>query len=67
MIDMAVPQKQLTLGKLIEKLRSFSPADDDLLVWTEGCDCDGKAIDVKRIAPEGEENAGHFLIRRDDV
>lgn len=33
-------QKQLTVGELIELLKTF-PSDD--LVWHEGCDCWGEA------------------------
>jgi hypothetical protein len=45
-----IQQHQLTVGELIEQLSKFPK---DRLVFTEGCDCYGKAYSVKEYEING--------------
>ena len=47
-----------TVGELIKKLQEF---DENALVYTEGCDCIGNAVDVTL-----ESDGKSVLIERDD-
>lgn len=37
----------MTGNELIAMLSALTPEQRELNVWTEGCDCDGRAHDVK--------------------
>lgn len=41
------PKKPLTIRELIKKLEAFP--NQELPVYTEGCDCTGDAVDVKKL------------------
>lgn len=52
-------KNQMTVSELIEALKKFP---QDCVVWTEGCDCWGKAADVKFTNDEDDK---YILIERD--
>jgi len=54
-------EKQLTVAELITELQKF-PAD--MLVWTEGCDCFGKASGAVRYSDDGIAEHDYVLVTR---
>lgn len=52
---------QLTVAQLIKKLKAMP---QDALVWHEGCDCLGKADDVKFEYSDLVQETGYVLISR---
>jgi len=56
----------MTVDELIAKLQALPAEDRRLQVWTEGCDCHGKAADICKMASAPGAPAGEprILIER---